>query len=36
LLRAWKDGMVRCHYPLGDPSREANIEHDTPLVEAAQ
>ena len=36
LLRAWKDGMVRCHYPLGDPSREANIEHDTPLVEAVQ
>lgn len=36
LLRAWKDGMVRCHYPLGDPSREANIERDTPLVEAAQ
>ena len=36
LLRAWKDGMVRCHYPLGDPSRAANIEHDTPLVEAAQ
>jgi dipeptide transport system ATP-binding protein len=36
LLRAWKDGMVRCHYPLGDPSRAANIEHDTPLMEAAQ
>ncbi|WP_411879543.1 ABC transporter ATP-binding protein [Polaromonas sp. YR568] len=36
LLRAWKDGMVRCHYPLGDPSRQANIEHDSPLVEAAQ
>lgn len=36
LLRAWKDGMVRCHYPLGDPSRQANIEHDTPLMEAAQ
>ena len=35
LLRAWKDGMVRCHYPLGDPSRQANIEHDSPLVEAA-
>jgi dipeptide transport system ATP-binding protein len=35
LLRAWKDGMVRCHYPLGDPSREAAMEHDTPLAEAA-
>jgi dipeptide transport system ATP-binding protein len=36
LLRAWKDGMVRCHYPLGDPSREANIERDTPVMESAQ
>ena len=36
LLRAWKDGMVRCHYPLGDPNRQANIEHDSPLMEAAQ
>jgi len=36
LLRAWKDGMVRCHYPLGDPSRQANIERDTPLMEATQ
>lgn len=36
LLRAWKDGMVRCHYPLGDPSREGNIERDTPVMEAAQ
>lgn len=36
LLRAWKDGMVRCHYPLGDPSREGNIERDTPLLEAVQ
>ena len=35
LLRAWKDGMVRCHYPLGDPSREAVMEHDAPLAEAA-
>ena len=22
-LRAWQDGQVRCHYPLGDPQREA-------------
>ncbi|MEO7888285.1 ABC transporter ATP-binding protein [Polaromonas sp.] len=36
LLRAWKDGMVRCHYPLGDPGRAANIERDTPIMEGAQ
>ncbi|MDX3809645.1 ABC transporter ATP-binding protein [Bosea thiooxidans] len=22
-LRSWKDGRVRCHYPLGDPNRDA-------------
>ena len=38
-LRAWDDvshggGMVRCHYPLGDPQREAAIAADKPLVEA--
>jgi dipeptide transport system ATP-binding protein len=22
-LRDWKDGRVRCHYPLGDPNRDA-------------
>lgn len=29
-LRAWKDGHVRCHYPLGDPSRSARIAADGP------
>ncbi len=23
-LRPWADGTVRCHYPMGDPKREAN------------
>jgi dipeptide transport system ATP-binding protein len=37
-LRAWDDaskggGMVRCHYPLGDPQREALIAADKPLME---
>ena len=34
LLRAWQDGMVRCHYPLGDPGREAALWHDQPVAEA--
>jgi dipeptide transport system ATP-binding protein len=27
-LRAWQDGSVRCHYPLGDPQRQAAIDRD--------
>jgi dipeptide transport system ATP-binding protein len=27
-LRAWKSGLVRCHYPLGDPTRDARIAAD--------
>jgi dipeptide transport system ATP-binding protein len=27
-LRSWMDGMIRCHYPLGDPEREARIAAD--------
>jgi len=27
-LRAWKGGTVRCHYPLGDPTRDARIAAD--------
>ncbi len=27
-LRAWRDGLVRCHYPLGDPARDANRARD--------
>ncbi len=30
-LREWRGGQVRCHYPLGDPQRVANIERDEPL-----
>jgi len=27
-LRPWQDGHVRCHYPLGDPQREAERARD--------
>ena len=27
-LREWQGGKVRCHYPLGDATRGARIEHD--------
>jgi dipeptide transport system ATP-binding protein len=27
-LRAWKDGLIRCHYPLGDDNRDARIAAD--------
>lgn len=27
-LRSWTDGLIRCHYPLGDPSREERIAAD--------
>ena len=30
-LRPWRDGMIRCHYPLGDPSRAAAIAAHTPV-----
>ena len=30
LLRAWADGKVRCHYPLGDPSRDTRRLQDQP------
>ena len=30
MLRAWADGKVRCHYPLGDPSRDARRTQDQP------
>jgi dipeptide transport system ATP-binding protein len=35
-LRAWKDGHVRCHYPLGDPSRAARIAQDGPAGATAK
>ena len=27
-LRGWRDGLVRCHYPLGDATRQARIAAD--------
>ncbi|CAM5217145.1 peptide ABC transporter ATP-binding protein [Bosea thiooxidans] len=27
-LRPWRDGHVRCHYPLGDPNRDAERARD--------
>ena len=35
-LRAWKDGRVRCHYPLGDPSRVERIAQDGPAGATAK
>jgi dipeptide transport system ATP-binding protein len=35
LLRDWLGGRVRCHYPLGDITRDARIEADQPVAEAA-
>lgn len=35
-LRPWAGGHIRCHYPLGDPNRNAEISHDHPVgTEAA-
>ncbi|HSI52547.1 MAG: ABC transporter ATP-binding protein [Ramlibacter sp.] len=30
-LRDWQGGQVRCHYPLGDPQRQATIARDNPV-----
>jgi dipeptide transport system ATP-binding protein len=30
-LRPWKGGQIRCHYPLGDPNRNAEIAADNPV-----
>jgi dipeptide transport system ATP-binding protein len=35
-LRSWKDGHVRCHYPLGDPSRAQRIAQDGPAGATAK
>jgi dipeptide transport system ATP-binding protein len=35
-LRPWAGGQIRCHYPLGDPKRDAKIEADYPLGAEAQ
>ncbi len=35
-LRPWAGGKIRCHYPLGDPNRSAEIQADHPVgAEAA-
>ncbi len=35
-LRLWAGGKIRCHYPLGDPNRSAEIQADHPVgAEAA-
>jgi dipeptide transport system ATP-binding protein len=31
-LREWAGGQIRCHYPLGDPSREAKRLADHPVA----
>jgi dipeptide transport system ATP-binding protein len=32
-LRPWKDGFVRCHYPLGDATRDERIAADREIEE---
>ena len=27
-LRPWANGLIRCHYPLGDPARDERIAAD--------
>ncbi len=34
-LRPWQDGQVRCHFPLGDPQRDAALARERPAVEKA-
>ena len=31
-LREWRDGKIRCHYPLGDPARDVEIARDRPVA----
>jgi dipeptide transport system ATP-binding protein len=31
-LRAWKNGLVRCHYPLGDSTRDERIAEDRAVI----
>ena len=35
-LRPWMGGQIRCHYPLGDPNRTAEIRADHPVGAEAQ
>jgi len=34
-LRPWRNGQVRCHFPLGDPQRDAALAHERPATEKA-
>jgi len=34
-LRPWMDGMIRCHYPLGDPTRDQRIAANRSAAGAA-
>jgi dipeptide transport system ATP-binding protein len=34
-LRPWRDGLIRCHYPLGDPTRDERIAADGGAAGAA-
>jgi dipeptide transport system ATP-binding protein len=33
-LRPWRSGQVRCHFPLGDPQRDAALAHERPAAKA--
>jgi len=33
-LRPWMDGQIRCHYPLGDATRDARIAADRGVADA--
>ncbi|MGJ4951916.1 ABC transporter ATP-binding protein [Bradyrhizobium sp. HKCCYLS20291] len=33
-LRPWRDGLIRCHYPLGDPTREQRLAADRGRADA--
>jgi dipeptide transport system ATP-binding protein len=33
-LRPWMDGQIRCHYPLGDPTRDERIAADRATAES--
>jgi dipeptide transport system ATP-binding protein len=35
-LRKWQDGQIRCHYPLGDPQREAQRAAGDGRVQAVE
>jgi dipeptide transport system ATP-binding protein len=34
-LRPWQEGHVRCHFPLGDPNRDAALARERPAIREA-